>query len=650
MSRFARVGKALGRTAFVVLGAGAMTGCSIPLPWGHYDDGSASALGRHSEAVVVDYYKGKTKVRTCAGTLLSKNVVIAPAHCADGTTKAVVGALDAKRTRTTVKRVYTYDWTSADASMVRSQRHDVSLLVLRKGIEVVRYAKIQKKACTSCTVLSIGRSRSESGRVLSISKKLHFRTGGSHYATRIGMKTSRVASRGGAIYRMTSANERVIAGLVIGRTKASGSTVVVPLTNPVMHTWIRAVVETEGKILSAETRAKSKKLGTTSLRFLAEDEESSSSGESSAEESSAEESSSSESSESSETGEEKVDDESAENNQASADPAPSNDEETPSAKSDEERSDKEPAEDPLTEKEPADEPSADEEERGSGGEPTDEKDPGAESETEKPSADESEKETAPPSTGESPEDPLVPAGETKEEPQTSEDPDAKKPAETPATTDPSGFEDNQKDAPPAGAKGSETEPLTTDNGNETNPGRGSIPGVAPLKAPAKDEENVMHPSGNAVTVAKPGDPPFATDDKLAEMVKGKANVYSSHGMPGTLVGGVPRETVEKFLKDDKPLIVSSCFAGAPMAGGSTIRRMASTYSDDPSVTSRIYGCTGYGSNGDNAFKCTGTWVDGNGKAVPKEERDRLGLQHNRCAVNTLTEDGQLDVRDCPAVN
>lgn len=642
-----------------VLALGATTGCNIPLPWGGYDDGSGSALGRHSEAVVVDYYKGSTKVRSCAGTLLSKNVVIAPAHCADGTTKAVVAALDTKRTRTTVSRVYTYDWTSADPSMVRSQRHDVALLVTRKAIEEVRYAKVQSKPCGSCTVLSIGRSRTDSGRVLSISKKLQYTHASSVTdPTRIGLRTSRVTNRGGAVYRLTkSSSDRVIVGLVIGRTKSSGSTVAVPLTNPVMQDWIRAVVSTEGKILDAKAKVKAKSsLSSSSLRFLSDDEEpsteessSSSSSSSGGEEASSSSSSSGEdtTSSGSEGGDEKVDDESASNGAPSADPAPSEDDSTKA-------SDPETKDEPVTDDAPTDDPqkSADE---------TPSKDDGTQPSADDTTKDDTTKDEDKPSTGASSEDPLVPSGDTKEEPQSSPDTQAKedptKSEETPTTSDPSGFDESQK-SPTEDTKTEDPKTddsavaPTTKDGNETLPPlRGSIPGVAPLKAPASSEETTEHPTGNAVTVAKPDDPAFKDDAKLAERYQGVANVYNSHGMPGTLVGGVPREDMERFLKDDKPLIVASCFSGAPTQGGSTIRRVASTYSDDPSVASRIYGCTGFAS-GDEAsgIGCTGAWVDGNGRAVPSSERDRLGLNQYRCNVNTLDDDYKPVWKDCQSAD
>lgn len=665
--RTKRLWTAISRAAVMAIGVTAMgagtMGCGLKMPWGDYDDGSDGALGRHSEAVVVDYYRGKTKLRSCAGTLLSSNVVIAPAHCADGSTKAVVGALDTKRTRTSVARVYTYDWVQGDKTMNRSQRHDVALLVTRKPIEKVRFAKVQGKTCASCNVVSIGRARDKGSRVLSISKKLKYAgKSSSGNATRIGMRTSRVSSRGGAVYRQTSADERLIVGLVIGRTKKTGSTVVVPLTNPVMHTWIRAVVTTEGKIAAMHKSAPSaKKVKTTSLRFLADDEETPTES-APAEESSSSSSSGGESEQpsepASEPAEEKVDDESTSQNQPSADPAPEADREQPSESTD---SPSEPEKDPVTE-------------TPSENDPGNTSEPSSEPQEDKPSSETEDKpseESSPPSTGETSEDPLVPTGGDKTEPQTSggeEEPKAEPNASTDntntTTTDPGGFEDNQKEPPAqtgesassssssssSGGEGTDkpAEGPVTKDGNETTPlSRGTIPGVAPLRAPASTEETTEHPAGNAVTVAKPGDPAFADDAKLAERYKGTANVFNSHGMPGTIVGGVPREKMEQFMKDDKPLIVASCFSAAPTAGGSTIRRMASTYSDDPAVASRVYGCSGYAYGSDaGGLSCSGAWLDGNGRAVPTAERERLGLTHGRCNVNTLDSKGQPIERDC----
>jgi len=179
---------------------------------------------------------------------------------------------------------------------------------------------------------------------------------------------------------------------------------------------------------------------------------------------------------------------------------------------------------------------------------------------------------------------------------------------------------------------------------------GSIPGTGPLRAPSNGETTTVHPGGGSVTVASPGDPAFATDPQLAARYAGVANVYNSHGMPGMLMGGIPADTVRDFLRSDQPLIVAACFSGASMSGGSAIRRLVSAYGDDPSVASRVYGCTGWAAPvGSSGLACTGVWVDANNRAVPLVERQRLSLGQLQCRRNVVVN-GVPDFSDCVAAN
>lgn len=189
------------------------------------------------------------------------------------------------------------------------------------------------------------------------------------------------------------------------------------------------------------------------------------------------------------------------------------------------------------------------------------------------------------------------------------------------------------------------------NGNEPSPvWPGKIAGVGPLDSPIYgNESTLVHPTGNAVTVADPEDPAFADDRELAAKYAGTANLYNSHGMPGKLIGGIPEAETRKLVNDDsKPMIVASCFSAAPMAGGSTIRRLVSTYADDPTSTaSRVYGCSGYASgSAADGIGCTGSWLNANGQAVPLVERQRLGLHQEGCVVNAIDANGEELVTGC----
>ena len=189
------------------------------------------------------------------------------------------------------------------------------------------------------------------------------------------------------------------------------------------------------------------------------------------------------------------------------------------------------------------------------------------------------------------------------------------------------------------------------NGNEPFPAwPGKIAGVGPLDSPIYgNETTLVHPTGNAVTVADPKDPAFADDKELAAKYAGTANIYNSHGMPGKLIGGIPEAETRKLVNDDsKPMIVASCCSAAPMAGGSTIRRLVSTYADNPtSAASRTYGCSGYASgSAADGIGCTGSWLNANGQAVPLVERQRLGLHQEGCVVNSVDANGEELVTGC----
>jgi hypothetical protein len=162
-----------------------------------------------------------------------------------------------------------------------------------------------------------------------------------------------------------------------------------------------------------------------------------------------------------------------------------------------------------------------------------------------------------------------------------------------------------------------------------------IPGVDPIFAPVDSQTTNAYPSGNVVAISRPGDPNFRAVGLLGNNFAGRANFYVSHGAPGVLEGGIPEAQVRTFLNgSNDPLIVLSCWAGAPLQGGSTIRRLVSAYANDPLLSPlRVYGCTGESFVDDvgQNLLCRGAWVDANQEAVPADERQRLNLRQFRCA-------------------
>lgn len=65
----------------------------------------------HPDAVVVDFYAGAQPSAVCSGTLLSANIVLTAAHCADGSRGAWVKLADGGQSAQ-VARIMVYDWTN----------------------------------------------------------------------------------------------------------------------------------------------------------------------------------------------------------------------------------------------------------------------------------------------------------------------------------------------------------------------------------------------------------------------------------------------------------------------------------------------------------------------------------------------------------
>lgn len=192
-------------------------------------------------------------------------------------------------------------------------------------------------------------------------------------------------------------------------------------------------------------------------------------------------------------------------------------------------------------------------------------------------------------------------------------------------------------------------PLVGPNGNDLAAPKGQLPGVLRLTGPTSSEQNLVHPPGSSITIAKKGDEAFSDDAAIALQYGDKANIYNSHGMPGALMGGVPGAKVKELLDGSKkPLIVASCFSGAPLRGGSTIRRLVSSYSKAPLAASeRVIGCTGFASGStQGGLGCSGVWVNANGRALTEQERAGLSLRQNACARNTVDDSGQIVTADC----
>jgi hypothetical protein len=514
----------------------------------------------HPEAVVVSLTGDSGKPgQTCAGTLVSSNVVVTAAHCAEASDKGVVRAPGANNAKAKIARVYTYNWVPGDSPANQALGDDVALLVLRTEIKLPRYGKLQRGACDACAVVSAGGQPTHLARAI---PKDHPRT---RFLKSTGVPSGR------ALY-VTGKGAPVLAGISVGTGSKSRGTYIAPLNRPGLQGWIGDVVRSAApKKAPAATGIQPR-----TLHIL--DEESGD------------------------------DDDNAGSSGDDDDVVSGDDDDSANNGGDDDDSANNGGDD-------------DDDSANNGG---DDDDDGAD---------------ATPTDGEDIEPSQENTGDDDDDNGNNGNGD----------DDDNGNNNGNGDDDDNGNGNGDDDGNGTSDPNDPQV-RGSIPGVAPLGEPQSTEQTTVHPSGNSVTVAKPGDKAFSDDQAIAQNYEGVANIYNSHGAPGQLIGTVPEDQVRQFLQDDKPLIVASCFSAARLSGGSSIRRMVSEYgtADD---ASRVYGCSGYASaSSAQGFGCTGAWLDANGTAVSDDERQRLGLHQMRCNINTLDDTNRPSWDDCQATD
>ena len=117
-----------------------------------------AAAASSPSAVTVDFYSGANVSAACAGTLISANVVLTAAHCADNSVSARVRAPAAGGSSGQTSEatdVLRYDWGRA---IDHSQEHDVALVVLRTPITLPTYPTVSGGACLGCSAVVYGRA------------------------------------------------------------------------------------------------------------------------------------------------------------------------------------------------------------------------------------------------------------------------------------------------------------------------------------------------------------------------------------------------------------------------------------------------------------------------------------------------------------
>jgi hypothetical protein len=208
-------------------------GCSHPNS--HFGSG-----GAHPASVVVDFHHGRATTAACSGTLLSADLVLTSAHCAAGSTGAVVRAPDAGGRVSLASRVFFYGWDRhADAT----SQNDLALLVLESPIRLAHYAVIQKEPCDGCGVVEMHRTRRGGQVSADVAEtehtKLAKRPSMSHPLAMfapIGTGDS-----GGAVVRTDTEGHGLIVGVTIGDGHESGGSYVARVDDPDVQRWVRDV-------------------------------------------------------------------------------------------------------------------------------------------------------------------------------------------------------------------------------------------------------------------------------------------------------------------------------------------------------------------------------------------------------------------------
>ncbi len=206
--------------------ASLLAGCSSEV---QRSGASGANDGSAPDAVSVDFYAGGKVSAACAGTMLSDNVVLTSAHCADGSKGARVriGGQTAD-----VAKVMTYDWgTSHD----RSQEHDLALLVLRTPVSASHYATVSTNACLGCNAVAHGRTASGKQQLEATSpvgRPFSLRTKGEPQGATVG----------GAV----TGPDGALIGVYAGRGKTSSQGYVTRVDMAEVQIWMQGVVAAKG--------------------------------------------------------------------------------------------------------------------------------------------------------------------------------------------------------------------------------------------------------------------------------------------------------------------------------------------------------------------------------------------------------------------
>lgn len=538
-------------------------------------------------AVVIDFYKGDNRSAACSGTLISQNLVLTAAHCADGTTSARVSAPNANGARVSVSRILTYDWSARDAKMDRAKRNDLALLLLREPINLTSYPKIQQRGCMGCNVVQVGRNGQN--EVVRIPTRLSEQRPAGRPVSMFARDN--VPDSGGAVFRLTPGGEASIVGVTMGRGTTTNGGYVAQLSDPAVQNWIRAV---------ARSASRSSNFGSGPNAKPLDDESGGDSYDPGFEDT---------------TGGDYNDPIDYGSGSTGDDPGNPSDPSDPG--------------DPTDPGNPSD--PGDPSDPGNPSDPGDPSDPGY------------------PSDPGDPSDPGYPQEDPLGNPDSEYDPTGSSSDQNNSGNEsPSSDPGEKVDAPTTPENVEETGKVdesadSTKSGGETPPATDSTPpqSYSPNNIVYTPNDSTGEWVGsNAYVAQTPADKAngvFSTDADYAKVLNEQgANLFSSHGTPGGLQAPYDPAVAEQLMANDKPVIMGTCFAGAPSPNGTDegADSVASKFAQDGGGNpANVYGCTGYAVGAVNGMGCGDTWVDGNGQPLSDEIKQKYNLQTCQTSYN-----------------
>ncbi len=194
-----------------------------------------------TDAVTVDFFAGGKVSAACSGTMLSSNVVLTAAHCADNSESARVRAPNGKGAASDVAQVLRYDWGQAAS---HAQEHDLALLVLRTPIEAAPFATVAAGACPGCNAVAFGRA----GQTTTKSGVLALDTQtptGRPFALRFTGAPAGAVGGGGV-----KSQDGTLVGVFMGRGATSTDGYVARIDMAEIQIWMASVVGANGSVLA----------------------------------------------------------------------------------------------------------------------------------------------------------------------------------------------------------------------------------------------------------------------------------------------------------------------------------------------------------------------------------------------------------------